>query len=306
MRFSQREGLFISETHTKAIEWSFTVEKILAAGNTKYQEYQIVEIPRFGKTLFLDWKIQSSLLDEYIFHECMSQPAMTLHPNPKTVFVAGGGEGATLREALSHNTVTKAVMVDIDAELVEMTKKHMPEWHRGAFDDPRTTLLHTDARKYLEETDERFDVILSDLPDPVEEGPAIYLFTKEYFSICRDRLTEDGVYAMQAGCANLSYPECFAACVQTLKEVFPIVRPYYAIMTTFMMAWGFVLASNKYDPLQLTESEIAKRHKERGVSTRYYTPRFHTSVFTPPDYLLEAIEKNSRVVTDAEPFVWSA
>lgn len=87
--YQQATGLFVSETHTDAVTWDFTIERILVAGKSQYQEYQIVEIPVFGKTLFLDWKIQSSLLDEFIFHECMSQPAMTVHPNPKKVVVCG-------------------------------------------------------------------------------------------------------------------------------------------------------------------------------------------------------------------------
>jgi spermidine synthase len=203
--FSQSTGMFVAETHTEAVTWYFTVERFLVTGKTQYQEYQICDIPRSGKTLFLDYKIQSSLLDEFIFHELMSQPAMVLHPNPKKVAVCGGGEGATLREALKHNTVEKATMIDIDEELIEMVKVHMPEWHQGAFDDPRTELLHTDARKYLEENKGAgFDVVLSDLPDPLEAGPAVYLFTKEYFQICADAMSEDGVFAMQAGGASIN------------------------------------------------------------------------------------------------------
>ncbi len=306
----QATGLFIAETHTDAVTWHFTVEQMLVSGKTQYQEYQICEIPTFGKTLFLDWKIQSSLLDEHIFHECMSQPAMTVHPHPKKVAVCGGGEGATLREALKHRTVEKAVMIDIDEELVDMVKLHMPEWHQGAFEDPRTTLLHTDARKYLEENKGAgFDVVLSDLPDPLEAGPAVYLFTKEYFQACADAMSDDGVLALQAGAANMSYPYCFSSVVATLRDMrdtFPVVRPYWAIMTTFLLPWGFVLASKKHDPLELTEEEVAKRFAARGVNTRYYTPRFHESVFTLPEYLLEAIDRHGRVLTDAKPFIWGA
>lgn len=306
MAFTQRMGMFISETHTTAAEWCFTVEKMLFEGVTKYQEVQICEIPRFGKTLFLDYKIQSSILDEFIFHECMAQPAMFLHPNPKSVFIAGGGEGATLREALRHPSVERAVMVDIDGELIAMVKEHMPEWHQGAFDDPRTELLHMDARKYLEETDEKFDVILSDLPDPLEGGPAVYLFTEEYFSLCRDRLTDDGVFAMQAGCANINYPDCFAPCLRTVQEVFPETHGYWAIMTTFFLPWGFVLGSKRHSPLDLTEADLEARFKERGIVNRYYTPRFHRSVFTLPDYLEEAVRTKGYVMTDAAPFIWTA
>lgn len=306
----QSTGLFITETHTDAMTWHFTVEKMHLSGRTQYQEYQICDIPTFGKTLFLDWKIQSSSLDEFIFHESLCQPAMTVHPNPKKVAVCGGGEGATLREGLSHNTVKEAVMIDIDEELVGMVKEHMPEWHKGAFDDPRTTLLHTDARKFLQDNKGAgFDVVLSDLPDPLEAGPAVYLFTREYFQICADAMSDDGVLALQAGCANMAYPYCFAAVAATLesmKETYKYVRPYAAFITTFQLPWGFVLASKKYDPLDLDQEEIAKRFLARGVKNKFYTPRYHQALFTMPDYLEEAIAKHGRVLTDNEPFIWSA
>jgi len=310
MSFSQSTGMFVAETHTSAVTWFFTIEKMLLSGKTKYQEYQLCEVPRFGKSLFLDHNIQTSLLDEHVYHECMSQPAMTVHPNPKKVAVCGGGEGATLREALTHNTVQEAVMIDIDEELVDMAKEHMKEWHQGAFDDPRTTLVHADARGYLEDhKGANFDVVLSDLPNPHVDGPAVRLFTKEYYQICANAMGGDGVFAMQAGCANANYPYCFAACMKTLMDmpdIFPVVRGYWGHVTSFMMPWGFILASKNYDPMELTELELSKRFAARGVTNRYYTPRFHEAVFTLPDYLYEAVEEHGRIVTDAAPFLWEA
>jgi spermidine synthase len=303
---SDATGMFITETHTDAALWQFRVSKMLLEGKTEYQTYQICEVPRFGKSLFLDYNIQTSLLDEYIFHECMTQPAMTLHPDPKRVVVCGGGEGATLREALKHNTVTGATMVDIDEELVDMVKVHMEEWHQGCFDDPRTTLLHCDARGWLEaEKGNAWDVVLSDLPNPHEEGPGQMLFTKEYFQICADAMSDNGTFAMQAGSASENYPECFACCVKTLEEVFPYVAGYYGIVNTFFQPWAFVLASKTEDVTKLTEEEVAARFAARGVKNRYYTPRFHKAVFTLPEYLLDAISK-ARVLTDKDPFVWTA
>jgi spermidine synthase len=305
---SDATGTFISETHTDAAIWMFRVAKMHLEGKTKFQTYQICDIPRFGKSLFLDYNIQTSLMDEHVFHECMSQPAMTLHPNPRKVLVCGGGEGATLREALKHGTVTDATMVDIDEELVDMVKEHMPEWHQGAFQDPRTTLLHEDARQFLKEHQGAgFDVILSDLPNPHEDGPAQYLFTREYFELCAGALSEEGTFAMQAGSANQNYPDCMACCIKTLASMpqFAHVAGYWGIVTTFFQPWGFALASKLHDPLALTEAEIAHRFSARGVETRYYTPRFHQSVFTLPEWMLEAGER-ARILTDAEPFVWVA
>ena len=93
--------------------------------------------------------------------------------SPVRAMVIGGGEGATVREILRHKTITDCLMVDIDGEVVEECKKHLPEMHQGAFDDPRTRLLHEDARAYLEKTKERFDLIVVDLVEPLEEGPGL-------------------------------------------------------------------------------------------------------------------------------------
>jgi spermidine synthase len=201
-------------------------------------------------------------------------------------------------------------MVDIDEELVDMVKIHMPEWHQGAFDDPRTTLVHTDARQWLiDHKGHGFDVILSDLPNPHEDGPGQMLFTREYFQICADALGEDGVLAMQAGSASENYPACMASCIKTLRDmsnVFPYVHGYFGIVSTFFQPWGFVLASKKHDPMALTREEIERRHAERGVSCRYYTGRFHHACFTLPEYLERAVVEEGRILTDAEPFVWTA
>lgn len=302
-------GIFINETHTSAAIWQYRVERMLLEGKTKYQTYQIAEIPRFGKSLFLDYNIQTSLLDEYVFHECMSGPAMALHPHPRRVVVCGGGEGATLREVLKHRTVESATMVDIDEELVCMAKTHLAEWHQGAFDDHRTTLIHTDARAWLEgQRGADFDAIISDLPNPHDGGPAQQLFTREYFRICADALSEDGVFAMQAGSANANYPGCMVSCMATLESMpeFKFVSGYWGIVTTFFQPWGFVLASKRYDPKALTIKEIGERFAQRAVVNRYYTPRFHSAVFTLPDYLLQAKESEGRILTDAQPYAWTA
>ena len=82
-----------------------SIEEVLYTGRTKFQSVEIICTGSFGKCLVLDSKIQSSEADEFVYHEALVQPAMITHPCPETVFIAGGGEGATLREVLSHNTV---------------------------------------------------------------------------------------------------------------------------------------------------------------------------------------------------------
>src|SRR4030042_116296 len=192
------------------------LDEVLYDGRTKYQSARIVRSRNLGICLVLDDKIQSSERDEFIYHEALVQPAMTAHPKPETVFIAGGGEGATLREVLRHKTVKKAVMVDIDGEVTALCKRYLPDHALGAFEDKRTSLHHVDARDYLEKSKDKFDVIIIDLPDPIEEGPASMLFTQEFYRLVRDRLTKDGLISVQAGSANPTELLNFTAVYNTL------------------------------------------------------------------------------------------
>ena len=83
--------------------------------------------------------------DEFIYHEALVHPACVLHGDLKNVLVLGGGEGATVREALKWNTVERVVMVDIDGQVIDACKEHLPSIHQGAFDDPRTQLVIGDV-----------------------------------------------------------------------------------------------------------------------------------------------------------------
>ncbi|MEI6512142.1 MAG: polyamine aminopropyltransferase [bacterium] len=302
---AQRSGMHLTESHTEAVQFVYSIDSVLFQGVTPFQHVNIVEVPRFGKSLFLDHKIQSSQLDEFIFHESMVHPAMITHPEPKKVAIAGGGEGASLRDALRHKSVQAATMVDIDEKFVDIAKEHLPEWHQGSFQDPRSTLIYADARRWLQSNTDKFDVILSDLTDPLEAGPAVYLFTKDFYSLAFDALNDDGILAIQAGCANNNSPYLFVSLIKTLREVFPFVRPYWAFVTTFLMPWGFILASKKHDPLELSQSDIAHRLSERGITnTRYYSPVMHHGMFALPPYIEDGVKEYGRVLTDSDPFYW--
>ena len=135
---------------------------------------EILETSSYGSVLVLDGRIQSSQADDFMYHEA---PGAARPPrpsrNPRRAMVIGGGEGATVREILRHRSITDCLMVDIDAEVVEECKKHLPRCTREPSDDPRTRCCNEDARAYLESTAERFDLIVVDLVEPLEEGPRL-------------------------------------------------------------------------------------------------------------------------------------
>jgi len=279
-----------------------SIEEVLYTGQTKFQSIEIIQTGSFGIGLVLDGKIQSSEADEFIYHEALVQPAMITHPCPETVFIAGGGEGATLREVLSHNTVKRAVMVDIDEEVIAICKEYLPNHSRGSFEDKRTELYHVDARDYLANSKDLFDIIVIDLPDPIEEGPAYLLFTQEFYQLVRERLTTNGIICVQAGSAALNELLNFTAVNNTLKSVFSIVCPYHVDVPSFGGPWGFCLASQNLDPLLLSVDEVDCRLSARSVaSLKFYDGLTHQGIFSLPKCLRDALSKPGRLITDREP-----
>ncbi len=298
------DGLWFWEEFTDSLLYGYRVEEYIFSGRSKFQQIDILRLGVFGKTLFLDKKVQSAQIDEFVFHESLVHPAIITHGSPEKVLIIGGGEGATLREVLRAKGVKRAVMVDIDGELVELCKEHMPEWSAGAFEDPRAEVIIDDAYKYLHSTDEKFDVIISDLTEPLEGGPSIKLFTREYFQTVYEHLNEGGVLAVQSGSADPYYNQFFSSLTVTLREVFPVVRPYWAFVFSFNMPWGFNLASKITDPIELDEDEVIRRMNNFGFSGLKYlnASLFHSS-FSLPQYLRNSIDE-AEIISEDRPFIW--
>jgi spermidine synthase len=295
------------ETTTAFEGHMHAIARTIVETQTKFQHVEILQTAAYGKTLVLDGRIQSSQVDEFIYHEALVHPGMlTTEAPPRSALVIGGGEGATLREILRYPSITRAVMVDIDGEVVELCKTHLPEMHQGAFDDPRTEVRHEDARAYLEKSKERFDLITVDLVEPLEEGPARMLFTKEFYALVRDRLTPGGAMTMQAGMTKLGELAFFTTIHRTLREVFPVVAAYQSFVSCFGTPWGFIVASKKVDPAGLGAQGVDKLIAARVKgSLKYWDGVTHQHAFSLPKFIRKAIAKQTRIVTDANPLLFS-
>jgi spermidine synthase len=258
---------------------------VLAKAQTTFQDVEIVETRSFGRALFLDGAPQSAVADEYVYHEALVHPALVAHPAPKRVLIAGGGEGATLREVLRHPGVERAVMVDIDGALVDLCREHLAEMHQGAFDDPRADVVIGDALAYLREDVEPFDGIVIDLTDPSEDGPIGELYAESFYRLVASRLADGGIVVLQAytfGPGRTAWQDRIAS---TLAQVFPIVRRYRAEVPFFKDSWAFLTASAVRDPAALPATYIDRALGERRVAgLRFYDGTTHLSMFALPKY----------------------
>ncbi len=267
--------LWFSEYQTKALKLSTKIKNVLYTGNSKYQEIQILDTVEFGKALILDNTYQTTERDEFIYHELISHPALFTHPNPKKVLVIGGGDGGTVREVVKHKTVEKVDFVELDEMVVEVCKKYMPTLS-CEIDNEKVNTLFTDGIKYVAETEEKYDVIIVDCPDPV--GPAKGLFEKEFYKNVYKCLNDDGVMVQQT--ESPLFNKDLIKDIQTyLKEAgFDIIKPMvYALPTYPSGFWSFTLASKKYDPLDVDSEHIKKGLKD--METKYYDEEVHKGVF---------------------------
>ncbi len=289
---------WLKEWFTPHESHSHHIKRTLVRKRTPFQDAIVAESYSFGKCLILDGEMQSSQHDEFIYHECLVHPALLCHPNPKNILIMGGGEGATVRELLKHKTVQKITMVDIDGDVIEFCKKHLTSWHQGAFKNKRLQLIVGDAKKFVEETDETFDVIISDLPSPIEGGPAYLLYTIEFYKDLMKRFNPNGVFVMQAGSGNLLQFELHQVLNSTIRHMFKIVRPFYAYVPSFDVPWAFLIGSNTTDPLRMNQKRTDALIKKRlRGKLSFYDGVAHVGLFHIPKYLRTRLTAEKRLIT---------
>ena len=281
------------------------VKKVYYSGSTGHQEVDVVELCGLGKALVIDGKVQSSISDEYWYHEALVHPPLLVHECPRRVLVIGGGEGATLREVLKHRCVEEAVMVDLDETIVELAEKYLEEWHQGSFHDPRTKIIYSDGRKFLERVEPgSFDAVILDLVDPLKGTPAVYLYTVEFYRLVARSLRPGGVVVTQATSPTYT-PRVFAAIRNTLARVFSKTSAYTTFVRSYNGLWGFVAASDKRSPGEMGAEEVRARIAERirggQGALRFYSPETHVWMFSLPLPLRRVLEETREYSSDENP-----
>ncbi|KAL4150952.1 hypothetical protein PRNP1_010338 [Phytophthora ramorum] len=306
------KSFWYKEALTEDLYLSAALKTVTFEAKSKFQTMQIIETHSFGKTLVLDGKTQSAKNDEAIYHETLVHPALLAHPNPKTVYIGGGGEFATAREVLKYKSVEKVVMVDIDELVCNMCRKELPEWADGAFEDPRLEVHYTDAHAFLKQYDGTFDVIIMDIADPIEAGPGYVLYTEEFYKYANSKLNKGGYMVTQSGPgAVYNWDECFSSIYCTLKTNFNTVVPYSVDIPSFGCVWAFNMATNVEDGdgdaavTAIRERSIATTNSlvEARISKplKFLDGVSHMGLFGLPKIVREALEKETRVITVDNP-----
>jgi spermidine synthase len=270
------------------------IDELYYAGTTPFQSVAVLRTPTFGKMLVLDGDTQSSQADEKIYHESLVHPALAASATRGDVLILGGGEGATLREVLRHPGVTRCTMVDIDGEVVELSKKFLPEWSAGAFDDARANVIIGDALAYIKQPG-TFDTIISDLTEPLPDSPSFPLFNGEVFRDIKARLAPGGVYVLQASTAGFHNMALHAKMARSLRAFFTHVSSFYTHVPAFDNDWAFIACSDAIDVAALDPARIDAYVAELRGENYFYDAQTHRRIFSLPLYLRRELAKTGDV-----------
>jgi spermidine synthase len=252
------------------IQYSYEVSRILYHKKSRFQDIMVFENPHFGRILVLDGVVQMTERDELFYHEMLTHVVMSSHPDPKRVIVIGGGDGGAVREVLKHKSVEKVYFIEIDEEVINVSKKYFPSV-AGCIKDKRVEIKCMDGAEFVKNSKPDIDIVIVDSTDIV--GFARSLFTKKFFTSIKNCLTENGMYASLSESLHF-HKEIVIEVQQTMKSVFPVVDLYTVPIATYAGNWwSFSIGSKKLDP-----REIRAKNKFR---TKYYSDEIHKISFMP-------------------------
>lgn len=262
--------------------------KVVHAEQSVYQRIVLTEKEDGHVLLTLNGHPQFSTRDEHRYHEALVHPPMVLARARARVLILGGGDGLALREVWKHPGVQRTTLVDLDPAMTRLATHdaRFVKWNAGAMNDSRLELRHEDAWKFLERTQERFDVILVDLPDPTNISLS-KLYSVEFYVRLKARLAPGGVVSIQSGEISPLRRKPFWCIVRTLRAAGLQVRPYALFLPTFgVYVWS--LAS--HEPIEPLGATV-------DVPTRFLDAQSYPALFHWDKDLAELPVRENRIDT---------
>ncbi|XP_059051423.1 spermidine synthase [Achroia grisella] len=262
--------------------FSFEVKELLHEEKSQYQQIHVFDTTHLGKVLVLDGIIQCTQKDEYSYQEMISFLPLCCHKNPEKVLIVGGGDGGVAREVAKHPKVKEIVQVEIDAKVIEVSKKYLPFMAVG-FESEKLTLHVGDGFEFLKSHEAEFDVIITDSSDPI--GPAVHLFEENYFTLMKKALKPGGIVCSQAGTVWNDL-ELVTSTLRYCKNQFAVAAYAYASVPTYPSGQiGFVVGSLDKDAKLETPQLVFSREDEKAMNLRYYNSEVHKAAFVLPTFV---------------------
>lgn len=275
--------LWFTEKQTPATGITCKVVRSLLEEQTPFQHMAILETEQFGRMLVLDGMVQTTEVDEFVYHEMIAHVALSTHPNPRRVAVIGGGDGGTIREVMRHPAVERAVLIEIDGRVVDACREYLPTIS-GALNDERVQVIVGDGVQHIRDAKGEYDVVLIDSTEPV--GSAVGLFSPQFYVDVRNALREDGIMVAQTESPFFNQ-DLIRRTQAGISAAFPVTRLYLAAVPTYPSGlWSFTVGSLRHDPLAVAQENITVS------GTRYYSPALHFAAFQLPPFVQQLVQES--------------
>ncbi len=278
------EKKYITEWGNDRVGLSLTITDMLHEETSPYQKIQIAESEQYGRMLILDGVFQTSVKDEWTYHEMVSHVPLMVHPNPERVLIIGGGDGGVAREVCRHESVKQVDLCEIDDRVIELSKEYFPTISKALLDQPEKLHVHVgDGIAFAKSVKNFYDVIIIDCSDPI--GPGEGLFTREFYQSAKEALRDDGLIVQQTE-SPIVQQKIVHDVFEAMGDVFPIVRMYFSHVPIYPECMhSFMIGSKKWDPLTV---EIKREAPE---PMRYYNKGIQKSCFVLPNFIKDLIYK---------------
>lgn len=266
----------------------FLVTRELARVKSEFQDIVVFESSSHGRVMVLDGVVQITEADEFVYQEMLTHVPLLAHGSAESVLIIGAGDGGVLRRVLQHRNVRRAVMVEIDAEVIRLSKAFLPNIAGEAWNDKRADVVVGDGIDYVKRAGgASFDVVIVDSTDPVGVGEV--LFSDDFYDHCARALTSHGLVVNQCGVPFMQADELRETSLRR-RKFFSHVTAYVAAVPTYVggfmtLGWAAKDASLAATPVET----IRERAREAGVlgTTRYWTPEIHAGAFNLPPYIAQ-------------------
>ena len=257
---------------------SIEVKAKLHEEQSAFQKLEIYDTEWFGKLMVIDGCTMVTSKENFLYHEMMTHPVLYTHPDPKTVWIIGGGDCGSLKEVLKHPEVESAVQIEIDERVTRLAEHYFPELC-AANDDPRARLLFIDGIRWVQDAaDESVDVIIVDSTDPI--GPAEGLFNEAFYRQCLRCLRPDGILIQQSE-SPLFHLDLIEAMRHTMRRAgFPNTRTLFFPQFIYPSGWWSGTLAGKGD-LTAFRAEAARA---KPFATQYYNADMHLAAFVAPEF----------------------
>jgi spermidine synthase len=264
----------------------FRFTRQLARVQSPFQDIAIFETDSHGRVMTLDGVVQITERDEFVYQEMLTHVPLLAHGAAKNVLIIGAGDGGVLKHVLMHKGVERAVMVEIDGEVIDLAKRFLSGIGGDAWNDPRADVIVGDGIDYVAQApDGAFDVIIVDSTDPIGVGEV--LFTDAFYQNAARILTPRGIVVNQCGVPFMQADE-LAETSRRRAQFFSHVSAYVAAVPTYVggymtLGWSGKDAASTRLPVE----EIARRAEAAGITgkSQYWSPEIHVASFWLPPYI---------------------